>query len=130
MIKTLKDLKTEYGKEFKGIKKYEDLKSLATNFIRMVTWKKEKDLEYISIAYVGVIASVIKDIKLNGYDEALKEIKQSNLHKAYNIKYIYAYYGLNYDDEKKALKMQKMNILDWEKKKRKEDKKNGKQKSI
>ena len=112
MIKTLKDLKVEYGKELKGSKKYEDLKSLASNFIRMVTWKKEKDLEYISIAYVGVIASVIKDIRANGYDEALKVIKHGNLHKAYNIKYIYSYYGLNYDDEKKALKMQKMNILD------------------
>lgn len=111
MIKTLKDLKIEYGKDLQGIKKYEDLKSLASNFIRMVTWKKEKDLEYISNAYIGVIASVIKDIKAKGYDEALKTIKQGNLHKAYNIKYIYAYYGLNYDDEKQALKKQKMDIL-------------------
>ena len=111
MIRTLKDLKGEYGKELKGIKKYDDLKSLASNFIRMITWKKEKDLEYISIAYVGVIASVIKDIKEKGYDEALKEIKQGNLYKAYNIKYIYNYYGLNYDDEKQALKKQKMDIL-------------------
>lgn len=111
MIKTLKDLKIEFGKDLKGVKKYEDLKSLASNFIRMVTWKKEKDLEYISNAYIGVIASVIKDIISNGYDEALKTIKQGNLHKAYNIKYIYAYYGLNYDDEKQALKKQKMDIL-------------------
>jgi hypothetical protein len=111
MIKTLKDLKMEYGKELKGIKKYEDLKSLASNFIRMITWKKEKDLEYITVAYVGVIASVIKDIRVKGYDEALKAIKQGNLHKAFNIKYIYNYYGLNYDDAKQALKMQKMDIL-------------------
>lgn len=111
MIRTLKDLKIEYGKDLEGIKRYEDLKSLASNFIRMITWKKEKDLEYISVAYVGVIASVIKDIRAKGYDEALKEIKQGNLYKAFNIKYTYAYYGLDYDDEKQALKKQKMDIL-------------------
>ena len=111
MIRTLKDLKIEYGKDLQGIKKYDDLKSLASNFIRMTTWKKEKDLQYISIAYIGVFASVIKDIIVKGYNEALKEIKKGNLHKAYNIKYIYAYYGLDYDDEKQALKKQKMNIL-------------------
>lgn len=111
MIRTIKDLKMEYGKDLQSIKKYEDLKSLASNFIRMVTWKKEKDLDYISNAYIAVIASVIKDIKAKGYDKALQEIKQCNLHKAYNIKYIYAYYGLNYDDEKQALKKQKMDIL-------------------
>ena len=111
MIKTLKDLKLEYGKDLQGIKKYDDLKSLASNFIRMITWKTEKELEYISIAYVGVIASVIKDIRAKGYNKALKEIKQSNLHKAYNIKYIYAYYGLDYTKEKQALKKQKMDIL-------------------
>ena len=111
MIKTIRDLKIEYGKDLQEIKKYEDLKSLASNFIRMTTWKKEKDLEYISIAYIGVIASVIKDIKAKGYNEALKEIKNGNLHKAYNIKYIYSYYGLNYDEEKQALKKQKMDIL-------------------
>lgn len=112
MIKTLKDLKIEYGKNLKEIQKYEDLKSLASNFIRMITWKKEKDLEYISVAYIRVLASVIKDIRLNGFDDALKAIKQGNLHKAYNIKYIYNYYGLDYDKEKQALKKQKMNILD------------------
>lgn len=111
MIKTIRYLKMEYGKDLQGIKKYDDLKSLASNFIRMITWKKERDLEYISIAYIGVIASIIKDIKAKGYNEALKEIKKGNLHKAYNIKYIYAYYGLNYDDEKQALKKQKMDIL-------------------
>lgn len=111
MIRTIKDLKSEYGKDLQGIKKYEDLKSLACNFIRMTTWKKERDLEYISVAYIRVIASVIKDIKAKGYDEALKAIKQNNLHKAYNIKYIYAYYGLDYDKEKQALKEQKMDIL-------------------
>lgn len=111
MIRTIKDLKVEYGKDLKRIKKYEDLKSLASNFIRMVTWKKERDLEYISNAYIGVIASVIKDIVAKGYDEALKDIKKGDLHKAYNIKYIYNYYGLNYDLEKQALKKQKMDIL-------------------
>ena len=111
MIKTLKELKAEFSKELKGIKKYEDLKSLASNFIRMITWKTEKELEYISNAYIAVIASVIKDIKAKGYDEALKEIKKGDLHQAYNIKYIYAYYGLDYAKEKQALKNQKMNIL-------------------
>lgn len=111
MIKTLKELKLEYGKDLQRIKKFDDLKSIASNFIRMVTWKKEKDLEYISIAYIGVIASVIKDIRAKGYEKALKEIKQGNLYKAYNIKYIYAYYGLDYTKEKQALKNQKMNIL-------------------
>ena len=89
MIRTLKDLKSEYGKDLQDIKSFDDLKSLASNFIRMITWKKEKDLEYISVAYIDVIASVIKHIKQKGYEEALKEIKQGNLHKAYNIKYIY-----------------------------------------
>lgn len=111
MIKTLKELKIEYGKNLQGIQKYDDLKSMSSNFIRMVTWKKEKDLEYISVAYIRVLASVIKDIRLKGFDEALKEIKQGNLHKAYNIKYIYSYYGLDYDKEKQALKKQKMDIL-------------------
>lgn len=111
MIKTIKELKEIYGKDLKEIKKYEDLKSLASNFIRMITWKKEKDLEYISNAYIKVIASVIKDIKAKGYDEALKEIKQGVLHKAYNIKYIYNYYGFDYTKEKQALKSQKMDIL-------------------
>lgn len=110
-MKTLKELKKQYDNDLTKINNYDDLKSLACNYIRMITWKKEKDLEYIGKAYTRVIAKCIIDIKKNGYDEALKKIKNDNLHKAYNIKYVYGYYGLDYDLEKKALKEQRMNIL-------------------
>ena len=73
MIKTFKDLKIEYGKDLQGIKKYDDLKSLASNFIRMITWKKEKDLEYISNAYIGVICLLW--LKLWWWETSTKKTK-------------------------------------------------------
>lgn len=110
-MKTLNELKKEYEK-LENIKSYEDLKSLACNFIRMITWKKIKDLDYISNAYIEVLPFVIKDILKNGFNEALKKIKKNDLHKAYNINYIYDYYGLDYQASKKALKTQKISIIE------------------
>ena len=104
-MKTLNELKKEYGK-LENIKSYEDLKSLACNFIRMITWKKIKDLDYISNAYIEVLPFVIKDILKNGFNEALKKIKKND------INYIYDYYGLDYQASKKALKTQKISIIE------------------
>lgn len=113
--KTLKELKDEYGKELKGIKNFKDLQDLASNFIRMITWKKVKDLDFISNNYVGIKALIIKDILSNGFDESLATIKQNNLHKAYNLTYIYSYYGLDYKEEKARQKEALKNILENEK---------------
>ena len=113
--KTLKELKDEYGKELKGIKNFKDLQDLASNFIRMITWKKVKDLDFISNNYVGIKALIIKDILSNGFDESLATIKQNNLHKAYNLTYIYSYYGLDYKEEKARQKETLKNILENEK---------------
>lgn len=111
MVKTLKELKKEYPK-LEEIRNFEDLKALACNFIRMITWKKEKDLDYIEKAYFHVFGKIIHDVLKNGYDEALKVIKKGNLHKAYNIKYVYEYYGFNYDEAKEEIKALKMSVIE------------------
>ena len=109
--RTLKELKQEYGKDLNGIKDYQDLKDLAINFIRQITWKKEKDLDYIGKAFYHVIPYVIKDILKNGYMNALKNIKNGNLHKAYNINYTYNYYGLDYKELKALSKENTKNMF-------------------
>ena len=109
--KTLKELKDQYGNELKGIKDFQDLKDMACNFLRQITWKKEKDLDYISKAFYHVIPYVIKDILENGYMVALKKIKNDNLQKAYNINYTYNYYGLNYKELKASSKENNKNMF-------------------
>lgn len=110
-VKTLKELKKEYNNNLEDIRDFEDLKALACNFIRMVTWKKVKDLDYISKAYYHVHGKIIHDVLKNGYDEALKTIKLDNLHKAYNINYLYEYYGLDYKVCKEEIKEIKLSII-------------------
>lgn len=110
-VKTLKELKKEYNNNLEDIRDFEDLKALACNFIRMVTWKKVKDLDYISKAYYHVHGKIIHDVLKNGYDEALKTIKLDNLHKAYNINYLYEYYGLDYSSCKEEIKEIKLSII-------------------
>ena len=110
-VRTLKELREQYGKDLNGIKDYQDLKDMACNFLRQITWKKEKDLDYIGKAFYHVIPHVIKDILQNGYMEALKKIKNDNLQKAYNINYTYNYYGLNYKELKAITKEKLMNMF-------------------
>lgn len=109
--RTLKELKEQYGKDLNGIKDFQDLKDMACNFLRQITWKKEKDLDYISRAFYHVMPRVIKDILENGYMEALKKIKNDNLQKAYNINYTYNYYGLNYKELKALSKENNKNMF-------------------
>lgn len=109
--KTLKELKEVYGNDLENIKKFDDLRDLAINFIRQITWKKEKDLDYIGRAYYHVLPYIIKDIVKNGYMKALKTIKQDNLHKAFNIKYTYNYYGLDFQALKEESKNNNKAIL-------------------
>lgn len=110
-VKTLIELKKEYNNDIDNINNFSDLVDLACNFIRMVTWKKVKDLGYIKLAYNKVISKIIVDIKDIGYNEALKKVKNDNLHKAYNIKYLYNYYGLDYEVAKNELKELKKKII-------------------
>lgn len=110
-MKTLKELKKEY-EVLEDIKSFEDLKDLASNFIRMVTWKKEKDLQYIKDNYYDIFVDIIKDIKNKTYNVAMIEVKNGDLHKAYNIKYLYAYYNKNYDELKNIKKENKKNIME------------------
>lgn len=109
--RTLKELKEQYGKDLIGIKDFQDLKDMAINFIRQITWKKEKDLDYIGKAFYHVIPFVIKDILENGYMVALKKIKNDNLQKAYNINYTYEYYGLDYKELKALTKENTKNMF-------------------
>lgn len=110
-VRTLKELRDQYGKDLDGIKDFQDLKDLACNFLRQITWKKEKDLDYISRAFYHVIPYVIKDILKNGYMVALKKIKNGNLRKAYNINYTYNYYGLDYKELKALSKENTKNMF-------------------
>lgn len=110
-VKTLKELKEEYGKDLENIKNFEDLKALATNYIRQITWKKEKDLTFIHENYNDIKGDIIKDILKNGYDIALKTIKQNNLHKAYNLKYIYEYYGKDFLESRRIAKEENKKVL-------------------
>lgn len=109
-VKSLKELKQQY-EDLTTIKNFEDLKDLASNFIRMVTWKKVKDLPYIKMNFTSVQSSIIKHILKNGFDEALKEVKKDNLHKAYNLVYLYGFYGLDFKEEKAKIKENAKSIL-------------------
>lgn len=107
MIKTLKALKSEYG-DLNNIKSYNDLKSLAVNFIRMVIWKKEREHEMIISNYYHIVPYIINDIREKSFKVALKQVKDGNLHKSLSISYLYNYYGLDYElsklERKKAKK--------------------------
>ena len=109
-VKSLKELKQQY-EDLTTIKNFEDLKDLASNFIRMVTWKKVKDLPYIKMNFTSVQSSIIKHILRSGFDEALKEVKKDNLHKAYNLVYLYGFYGLDFKEEKAKIKENAKSIL-------------------
>lgn len=100
-MKTLKELKVEFGENLDEIEKHDDYISLACNFIRMVMWKKLRDLDYIAERYTDLIPCVILDIKHNGYENALDKIKLGNLHKAYNLAYMRNYYGITMKENEK-----------------------------
>ena len=49
---------------------------LANHFIRLITWKKLKDINYISQNYDIVKPKIIKHFMKKGFDDAIKDIKQ------------------------------------------------------
>jgi hypothetical protein len=101
---------------------------LANHFIRLITWKKLKDMNYISQNYDIVKPKIVKHFTKKGFDDAIKDIKQRepyneqekkeleskglllengkviDLHKAFNLKAIYAFYNLDFTKEQTKIR--------------------------
>ena len=123
--KSLKELREKL--ENKTIDPNEAIE-LANHFIRLITWKKLKDMKYISQNYDIVKPKIVKHFTKKGFDDAIKDIKQRepyneqekkeleskglllengkviDLHKAFNLKAIYAFYNLDFTKEQAKIR--------------------------
>lgn len=113
MARELKELKNLTTDDFKDldITDLELVQDLGANFVRMVTWQKVKDLERIKVSHVAIFGDIAHFIKVNGYAQALKVVKNGNLHKAYNLPYLYSFFGLDYKALKKVNKEDLLKFL-------------------
>lgn len=100
LIKTLDELKNKYNNDVDKIKDAKDMCSLAINYIRIVYWKKVREHDYLLKRDSIIILPIIKDIIGNGFDVAKLKVKKGDLHKAQNAKYLYNYYGFNFELDK------------------------------